>query len=259
MNTFLLTCEANVRGYSANYWLTFKQAKERGGAVKKGEKSTPVVFWKILEFEKEDAPSPAGACEDDGAGKQRVPLLKYYNVFNVGQCEGLTVPAVEDAGAAPREHDPVIQCKAILAAMPQCPPIVYEGTRAFYSIRRDQVTLPPAERFSSREEFYGTLFHELVHATGHESRLNRPGVTEAAPFGSPSYAREELVAEMGSAFLCGRAGIDVPPLMENSAAYLANWIQVLRADAKVAVFAASQAQKASDSILGVKREGQERS
>lgn len=150
------------------------------------------------------------------------------------------------------QHSPIEEAERIVGAMSKCPEIHRGGARACYSPALDRVDIPAPEAFGSGEAFYSVLLHELTHATGHESRLNRKGVSGAdgewSAFGSTPYAREELVAEMGAAFLCGQAGI-VGRTIENSAAYVASWLQRLRDDKRLAVHAAAQAQKAADFIL----------
>jgi antirestriction protein ArdC len=193
VNVFLL----NAMHYSSPFWLTFKQAQELGGHVRKGEKSCPVVFWKWLDVTNKDTNEP-----------QRIPLLRYYSVFNVAQCEGISIPTV----AQPvREHTPIEAAQKIIGAMPKRPEIKLGLAHAFYSPAGDFVGMPSAEQFKTGEDFYSVLFHELCHSTGHESRLNRKGMsgTEGnwSSFGSNPYAKEELVREMGAAFLCGEAGI----------------------------------------------------
>jgi len=235
INAFML----GLAPYSDNRWLTYKQAKELGGHVRQGEASTVVVFWKQLEIEDEDT----GRTE-------RIPLLRYYRVFNVEQC-GLKLPPLvsdDERGLAERlEH-----CESIVSGMPQAPS-VYDngGDRAFYRPATDSVHMPKVERFESTERYYSTLFHELAHSTGHESRLNRPGIAEIEGFGTASYAREELVAEFGASFLCNVAGIANDVSMEQSASYIDGWLSKLKSDKKIAVIAAAQAQKAADFILGV--------
>jgi antirestriction protein ArdC len=237
VNAFLL----HAMSFSSPYWLTFKQAQERGGHVRKGERATPVVFWKWLEVDEKDAQTPT----------KRVPILRYYSVFNLSQCDGIDAPALPKSVA--RVHKPIETAERIVAAMPKCPTILHRGDRACYSPALDLVCMPQAETFRSAEDYHSVLFHEMTHATGHESRLNRKGVSgtdgEWSAFGSTPYAREELIAEMGAAFLCAQAGI-IGGTIENSAAYVAGWLKRLRNDAKLVVVAAAQAQKAADFILG---------
>jgi antirestriction protein ArdC len=240
INTFLL----HAMMYENPYWLTFNQAKQLGGHVKQGEKACPIVFWKFLEAD--DAESPTG--------KKRIPLLRYYSVFNLAQCEGIPVDKLPVIDGGKREHTPIAAAEQIVAAMPKRPAIESKWQRAFYSPKQDFVGMPAPETFRSAEDYYSVLFHELTHATGHESRLNRKGVSgsngEWSPFGSQSYSQEELVAEMGAAFLCGQVGI-VERTIDNSAAYISSWLQRLKDDRKLVIYAAAQAQKAADFILNV--------
>jgi antirestriction protein ArdC len=234
VNVFLL----HAMHYTSPFWLTFKQAQELGGHVRKGEKACPVVFWKWLDVER------------DG-DKERVPFLRYYSVFNVAQCEGIEAH-VPSATGPKREHSPVEAAERIVADMPKRPLIKHGQAQAFYHPSDDFVGMPSPEQFRSGEGYYSVLFHELTHSTGHESRLARKGVAGSegqwSAFGSQSYSKEELVAEMGAAFLCGQAGI-VERTIENSASYIANWLSKLKDDAKLVVQAAAQAQKAADFIL----------
>jgi antirestriction protein ArdC len=236
VNVFLL----HAMHYTSPFWLTFKQAQELGGHVRKGEKACPVVFWKWLDVER------------DGE-KERVPFLRYYSVFNAAQCEGIEAHIPSVPGAT-REHSPVAAAQAIVDAMPKRPEIRLGLDRAFYSPGGDYVGMPNPGQFRSAEDWHSVLFHELTHSSGAECRLNRKGVTGSdgqwSAFGSNPYAKEELVAEMGAAFLCGQAGI-VERTIDNSAAYVASWLARLKDDAKLVVQAAAQAQKAADFILGV--------
>ncbi len=232
INCFLL----NSTGFPSPYWLTFKQVQMLGARVKKGEQSCPVVFWKILEDVK------------DGETK-RIPFLRQYSVFNIAQCEAINEPAEAQAEAT-RTFQPLQRCERIVTDMPKRPKILHEGARASYSPLRDEISMPRAELFESAETYYSTLFHELTHATGHLSRLGRKEVSEPAHFGSDSYSREELVAEMGAAFLCGHGGIEKKTI-DQSASYIEHWLQRLKSDRKLVVHAAAQAQKACDFILDV--------
>ena len=227
---------------SSPYWLTFKQAKDLGGHVRKGEKATPVVFWKWTERTERDPET--GEERKDG-----FPILRYYSVFNADQVEGIAVPE-----EAPRPFNPVEHAEGIISAMPSCPEIQHRGDRAYYSPRLDQVVLPPKGIFDSENGYYSVAFHELTHSTGHSSRLHRFDTEDLAPFGSTDYSKEELVAELGASFLCAEAGID-GAVIPNSAAYIQNWLGAMRNDKRMVVLAAAQAQKAADYILD--REAQE--
>ena len=231
INVFLL----HSLGYESPYFLTFRQAKERGGSVSRGEKGCPVVFWKLLEVDE----------TGDETTTKRVPMLRYYTVFNVAQCEGINAPTLD---VPERRHEPVQAAQATVEAMPKRPGIVHGYTGAAYSPRTDIVRMPKPGRFESSEAYYKTLFHELTHSTGHSSRLDRNVDLKLAAFGSSDYSREELVAEMGAAFLCGETGI-LDAQIEQSAAYIAGWLKALKNDRKLVVTAAAQAQKAADFIL----------
>ncbi len=225
-------------GYTNPYWLTYNQAKTLGGYIRRGERSTPVVFWKRLESERENPRT--GQVEII-----ETPLLRYYRVFNVHQCEGLDgkIPPL-----AFRQFHSIERAEEIVQSMPQ-PPAIENGVRAFYRPATDGVMVPRPDVFNSDETYYSTLFHELTHSTGHPSRLNRFS-KNYPPFASPDYSREELVAEMGAAFLCGHCAI-LNTTIDNSAAYLAGWLSKLRNDKRLVVVAGGQAQKAADFIRGV--------
>ena len=170
-------------------------------------------------------------------------MLRYYTVFNVEQCEGIAAPVARTS------VNPIGECERIMQGMPN-PPAVQHDARACYRPSIDTVGMPSRNAFNSAEEYYSTLFHELTHSTGHTKRLGRDGIEKLNTFGSESYSKEELIAEMGAAMLCGIAGIERKTL-SNSAAYLQSWINVLKSDSRMVVQAAAQAQKAADYIVGV--------
>ena len=239
--------------FSSPLWLTFKQALELGGNVRKGEKGSQIVFYKQLRSRKamaEEAPTPKDSSKEDRASF----ILTYYTVFNVEQCEGLTIPTVEPAPALPVDTDET--CEAIVSGWAGRPTIrteeVNEG-RAYYRPATDSVHLPARFRFIDTAHYYATLFHELVHSTGHESRLAR---TFGSSFGDEMYSKEELVAETGAAFLCAIAGIATRHTEQNTAAYIQNWISKLEQDNRLIVQAAASAQRAVDLITGHSFEGQ---
>ena len=239
------------RAGSTPWWLTFRQAKVLGGRILRGAKSAPVVFWRWTE-KKDPKTGEEIAGEDGTAG--RFPVLRYYRVFNLDQAEGIPESRIPEIGGGTVE--PVAEAERIVSGFPSPPTIAHRAQpRACYTPASDTVTMPPREVFDSTTGYYSTLFHELAHSTGHARRLGRPSFerNHAAPFGSDEYAREELVAELGAAFLCGEAGID--PDVPSSAAYLDHWRQKLSRDPRLIVTAAQQAQKAADHILG--RNGQE--
>ena len=229
--------------YQSPFWITFKQALDLGGHVRKGEKSTPVIYYKILE--KRDEAGNIVVRED---GKPaRIPFVRWANVFNLDQTEGIQAPAItaSQGMSPPREKAAAIVENARLC------PIHHAGFAAFYSPTDDVIRIPAPSTFHSQEDYFHTLYHELTHASGHTSRLNREGVTQQARFGSERYSKEELIAELGAAFLSNEAGILDSVRFENSAAYLGSWIQKLENDPRMIVSAASQAQRASDFIMGI--------
>lgn len=239
INVLLLGISAAENGYTSPYWVTFRQAKKIGGNVRKGEKSTLVVLWKWIDREKEN---------DQGETETyRFPILRYFRVFNTNQCdlpEGI-VPELKNGDPV----DPIEEAETMINAMPQRPPIKNGGERACYSPLADTVQLPPRDSFTSSESYYGTVFHELAHSTGHESRLGRFKSYEDTTEVFRGYGAEELVAEMASAFLAATVGIDTEAETQRSAAYMQNWMKSLKNDPKMVVLAASRAQKAADWIL----------
>jgi antirestriction protein ArdC len=235
VNPFLLASQ----GYGSRYWLTFNQASKLGGHIRKDEKSSIVTFWHVGEEET--------VRDADGNSRKSKPfLLRYYRVFNLEQTEGIA-DKLGLGNATPRVAS-IEQCEEIAKQMPNAPTI-QQDARAWYRPSTDTVGIPSRNAFDSAEEYYSTLFHELTHSTGHASRVGREGIEDVAAFGSESYSKEELIAEMGAAMLCGVTGIS-PATIPNSAAYLQGWINRLRGDSKLLVSAASQAQKAADYIQG---------
>ena len=237
INVFILVAQ----GYDSPYWLTFNQAKHLGGHVNKGERSSMVVFWNWVEKE-------TGRTAGDGTPVvEEIPFLRYYNVFHASQCT-LPYNVVPDLPERPA-IEPISECDRIAAGMPNPPAINHNGgSRAYYRQATDSVHMPDRHRFPQQAEYYSTLFHELTHATGHSSRLNRKTLTEYDGFGGQNYSREELVAEMGASFLCGMAGIETQTI-GNSAGYVASWLRALKEDKRMVVTAAAQAHKAADYIL----------
>lgn len=237
INIFTLEATAAICGYSSPWWTTFNQAKERGGKVRKGEKGTPVVFWKFIE-----KPDP-----DDPGRIRRIPFLRYFTVFNTDQVDDLDPPEVEGLAA----FEPIEVCEAIkrgYAKRHGGPALQHGGDVAFYHPIDDFVRLPVLGQFESPEAYYAVLFHEFGHSTGFPTRLDRKGITETTTFGTPTYSQEELVAEMTAAFVCGEAGI--PVNYPQSSAYIASWLAKLGSDPKLVVHAGGQAQRAADLILG---------
>jgi antirestriction protein ArdC len=242
INPFLLHMSALQHGFSSPYWATYKAIAERGGQVRKGEKGTMIVFWKqYLDKNEID--------EKTGKPKQRF-VLRTYKVFNTDQADGLAVP--EFAPAAATDHDPIAECETVIAGYLAAggPRVAHGHELAAYSQATDLLVMPDRSTFDTVEAYYSTYFHELTHSTGHKDRLARPDLLSFAHFGDKHYSKEELVAEMGAAMLAGLTGI-APVTLENSAAYLASWLKVLKSDSKLVVQAAAQAQKAADLVQGI--------
>lgn len=215
-----------------------KQILEAGGRIKKEEmkRSHIIVYW--LWKEKED--------EETGEKKTFAKPF-YYRVWEINkQCTGLK----SKRSVQTFEHDPIQKAEDIFKGYLHCPDYTFHSGRAVYYPAWDKVNCPPLKDFKVPEEYYCTLFHEMVHSTGHKSRLARPGVTAyGVAFGDEVYSKEELVAEMGAAMLCGVAGIDNSTI-ENSASYIDSWLRALKNDSRLVLQAAAQAQKAADFILG---------
>lgn len=233
VNHFLL----NITPYSCPFWATIKQINQQGGKVKKGERSMPVVFWKWIEKQ-----------NDETGESEQFPFLRYYRVFNLQQTEGLTIPEPENVEE--RYFNPIEKCEEIVAKMPNKPVIQHKAQSAWYRPPEDLINIPKPETFLSDEEYYSTLFHELAHSTGHITRLGRPTLNDMSMFGTTNYSKEELVAEMAAAMLCGITHI-VNKTIDNSASYIQGWLNKLRNDTKLVVQSASQAQKAADYIQNI--------
>ena len=235
VNVFTLASQ----GFASRFWLTFHQAAKLAGRIRKGAKASLVIFWDFGD-------EPQEPAQDGTNDAVRPFLLRYYSVFNLSQTEGINLrTSLVQEG---RASDPIDVCEQIVANMPS-PPAFEQSDKAWYLPARDVVGMPARELFHSSEEYYSTVFHELAHSTGHETRLHRQDFDSPASFGSECYSKEELIAEMTAAMLCGIAGIEQNTL-ENSAAYLKSWITRLKSDSRLIVSASSQAQKAADFIRG---------
>lgn len=232
INIWLLGCSP----YSSSAWMTYKQAQEMGAQVRKGEKGSPVVFWK---FDRE---------KDAETGKAHSSvLMRQYTVFNVDQIDGLPQELPFDLPP----FNPIESAQAILdgyIAQPNAPKLAHGGSQAFYSPSSDSIQMPKPETFFKAEGYYTTAFHEAGHSTGHSSRCDRKDGMHNF-FGDHLYSKEELVAEFTAAFLCAKCGISNEYTETNSTAYLQSWIRAFKNDPKVAVSAAQRAQKACDFIL----------
>lgn len=244
INTFIL----GLKPYTSPYWVSMDQANKLGGNIKKGERCTYIVFWKFLK-------ANDGTDKDGNPRTKQIPLLRYFKVWNVDQCEKLKLPKHCTETQTKLDFNPIEECEKIIAAYKTAPQIfhgVMDG--ASYTLSLDLINMPPKESFKTVEDYYATLFHEMGHSTRHKDRLNRKNLNGEDPkghkFGSEDYSFEELVAEMTAAYLCGVAGIQ-HKVANNSAAYLKNWLEKLKKDKKMLVQAAGKAQKAADYIMGL--------
>lgn len=240
-------------------YATFDQWQKLGGKVKKGEHSEIVVFWKVNQKKN---PNFKGYVEVDGKltaidGEKEFnnfPLLRYYRVFHISQVEGVEpLPSDELVFETPTidRIEEVIKAYADETAL-----TIQNGDKsgAYYSPMRDLVNVPPIENFENTDEYYSTMFHELTHSTGSVKRLNRDTFGTVTFFGSQDYSKEELVAELGSQFICNKLGISTEQTFQNSSAYIKSWIKVLQNDTKMIVSASSKAQKACEYLLGFSEE-----
>lgn len=223
-------------------YLSFNQIKDLGGHIREGEHASRVVFFKLLDRK--------GAKEDDEEkSSDKIPLLRYYNVWNISQVEGIDPAKIPSAGLdesleADDDCEDVLMGYLVRSGVKFQPKL---GSKAAYCEATDTVVTPILSQFSSSESYYSTVFHELVHSTGAESRLAR---NLRAEFGSRDYSREELVAEIGSAMICSQLDIDTADVVEDQASYIAYWRERLGADPTLIVTASGRAEKAARLILG---------
>ena len=237
--------------FSKPYFLTFKQAKQLGGNVRKDERGSKVVFWKISKFVKGKTTTDAGENEDV-FGRKFTPFI--WTVFNIDQIEGIDFSVKE---TKERIFAPIETCEQIISGFADCPKILHEGEDAYYSPVNDFINMPEKESFKGDEYYYSVLFHEMIHATGHASRLGRFTERPAlVGFGSVEYSKEELIAEMGASFLNAYAGIK-DANFKNSLAYLKGWLKPLQDDPKMLIYAAQKAHQAANYILGIEQEREE--
>lgn len=234
----------------AGEWLTYKQIQAEGGRVKAGEKASTVVFWKYID--------KVETREDENGNEIEVvtgkfPILKGYAVFHIDQTEGIK-PKYENNPNG-YEHEAIEEAENVIAGYVERDNLklfVEDSDKAFYRPSADEVHVPLMKQYKVREEYYSTLFHELTHSTGHEKRLNRRELAGMSFFGDENYSREELVAEIGAAFLCQTVGIKCEKAFNNSIAYLQGWLRALKNDKKLIVAAAAKAEAAVRYILNDK-------
>jgi antirestriction protein ArdC len=229
VNILTLSVQEMIHGYSSPFWMTFLQANKYGGHIRRGEHATYIVFSdkNVKEVEKEDGTKEMKTWH----------VVRSYPVFNWGQTEG--VPMKEVGPTLNPDRDLIEVCNSVLDRMPNKPAYRESGSRAFYMPKEDLVNLPPIGSFRTTEGYVSTKWHEYGHCTGHESRLNRPGIMGVASFGGEDYSFVELVAELTSAYLCAKNGID--NTLENSTSYIQSWLKVLRNDKSMLLKASGRA------------------
>lgn len=250
-NAFYLHHVTEKDNYAAPFFITFKQAQEMGGRVRKGQKGTPIVYWKIYDSKEKDQTADQTAKGKDRPCSRFVPFL--WTVFNIDQVEGVDfrLPTMPERSG----QQIIAACQHVVDSFPSPRPrIKHGGTQAYYAPAHDIVQVPDPSRFLSPEAYHATLFHELIHATGHHDRLNRFSEDEkASRFGDEAYSKEELIAEMGASFLGAFTGIR-EAVFQNSVAYLQGWISRLREDKTMLIYAGTRAFKAASYILNLKAE-----
>lgn len=225
-------------------YATYKQWTSLGGHVRKGEKSSFVVYWNMLDVEEKD---------DNGElQKKKIPFLRYYNVFHISQVDDVSPLEEESVQSNVNEFDLLTSAEEVLEAYVDREHLRFvesETSEAYYSPIKDVVVVPCRSRHISINEFYSTAFHELVHSTGHHSRLGRLVECRVAAFAYNEYSKEELIAEIGSATLLNFLGVETSETFKNSSGYIQGWLAALRSDTKLIVSASGKAAKAVDFIL----------
>lgn len=251
INYFLL----NSLGHTYPFYLTFKQASDLGGKVKKGAKSIPVTYWNFIYYNKESKKKITleQAKQLPFGNVTKSAFLKYYSVFNISDVEGVDFDFPEVT--IKTDNEIIAGCEAIIKDMPMPPRLQKGGDQAYYSPIEDLVNMPEIQSFTDSEAYYSVLFHELTHSTGHEKRLARKEVMEHHAFGSLEYSKEELTAEMGACFLTNLAGIQSEDTVGRSACYIDNWLSALKNDKTLVIEAAGKAQKAVNYILDIEKGG----
>ena len=255
VNAFWLGYVAIRCGYCDPRWVTFNQAKKLGGKVRKGEKAQTVIFWaqSYKHIDNCIANKSNEPCDNLRKARcQKFLVLRYFNVFNVAQIDGLDLEAIKQPTVGEVSQDDVLfAAEEVVQNYNEGSGVAFNwnGSEAFYTPSTDEITVPNKTTFRSIESYYSTVFHEMAHSTGHESRLNRKDNKVVIRFGSTEYAKEELCAEMTNAFLCGHTGINNKIEDDQRVGYIQSWLKALKNDKKLVVTAAAQAQKAADFIV----------
>jgi len=239
INVLTLWASAMERGFAAPIWMTFRQARELGGHVRKGEKGSPVVYANTLV--KTDIDEQTG-----DETEQAIPFMKGYTVFNVEQIDGLPAHFYAPANDSPNPDEPIEHAERFFAATGA--KLTHGGNSAYYRMASDHIQMPAFDDFFSAHDYYATLAHESIHWTRHPSRLDRS--FDQKRFGDAGYAQEELVAELGAAFLCADLGLSLEDRPDH-AAYIASWLKALRDDKRAIFTASAHAQRAVNYLHGL--------
>lgn len=238
LNTILLNLVAMLQGFVDPRWLTFRNAEKLGGSIRKGEKGVHVIFWKFLPLRAESDPPDFDPEPEENRQQKVIPFARAYTVFNVEQCEGLDLPALAPGAVVDQEDNEMAERILTL------PVLKHGGGRACYVPSADRISLPPRTAFENLDFYYSTAYHEIIHWTGHPARLAR---TFGKRFGDNDYAFEELVAEIGAAFLGTATAIPFEEMRHPE--YINSWLQILKGDNRAIFTAAAKAQNAADFVL----------
>ena len=231
--------------YASPFWIPRGEIKKRKLTIRKDEHYTPIIYFKWRSKEE--------IAKANAEGKAVAPCFaRFFQAWNAEQLDGVEGLLPELDKPEEKDHKPIQKAVDVVEVYNNKPEIRHIEERAYYNALGDFINMPEIKTFASPEAYHGTLFHELVHSTGHKKRLSRDTLTDYAPFGSVTYSKEELVAEIGSCFLCSTVGIETPETFENSAAYIDGWLSKIRKDSRLVLSAAQQAQKAVDEILQAK-------
>jgi antirestriction protein ArdC len=241
--------------YESRFWLSEKQIADRKGTLKAGEKRNgwQVVFWQVIKNKRHNPQDPNS--------KPAFPILRAYTVYNLDQTENVRLPKwavaeMEGVDEPVQGWNPIDDCDDLVKSYRDREKLmlVHGQTGAFYMPMLDRIGMPDQKHFHTDSGYYSTLFHEIGHSTGHKSRLNRPEVMTSDGFGGQVYSKEELVAEFTAALVCAVMGIENDSQVDNTEAYLRNWLKKLRDEPKLLVQAAGKAQKAADFILSARED-----
>ena len=246
INFILLALEAFSKGYQSNKWMTYNRMASLGGKLRGKQKSTPLLKYNesVYRFLEKDESG------EEVERQRRVFYLAYDNVFNLDQMEGIEDVGEAEVSPLHGDYDVIAATESVLEKYEDKPPITHNGgDLAFYLPALDSIHLPPREKFDSVEAYYSVLFHELIHSTGHSSRLNREIGSTPVDSGGEVYGREELVAELGGMFLSASSGVSAS--VENSTAYIQHWINAIEADPEILIYAAKHGEAAANYILGI--------